>query len=81
MTAMKTQPTTSKWKRIMSFGTPGREFLRAALSGCGWLGETTEEEYDVPLRSTTYLNWWALKPSEIAKRFKAKLGTILLEAT
>jgi hypothetical protein len=55
------------------------DFLRDALSSCGWLGETTEGEYDVPLRSTTYLNWWALKPSEIAERFRAELRGLLWE--
>jgi hypothetical protein len=56
------------------------DFLRDGLTSCGWLGETTEEEYDVPMRSTTYLNWWALNPSDIAERFRATLRTILLEA-
>jgi hypothetical protein len=37
------------------------------LFSCGWCGEKTEEEYDIPLRSTTYLSWWAFKPSEIVK--------------
>ena len=35
------------------------------LFSCGWCGEKTEEEYDIPLRSTTYLR--ASKPSEIVK--------------
>ena len=48
------------------------------LFSCGWCGEKTEEEYDIPLRSTTYLR--AFKPSEIVK-FRAKLRRILLDAT
>jgi hypothetical protein len=42
-----------------------REFLDEVLFSCGWRGEKTEEEYDIPLRSTTYLR--AFKPSEIVK--------------
>jgi hypothetical protein len=42
-------------------------FLDEVLFSCGWRGEKTEEEYDIPLRSTTYLCWWAFKPSEIVK--------------
>jgi hypothetical protein len=59
-----------------------QEFLWESLSGCGWLGEKTEEPFDSsPGMSTTYLSWWALKPSEIVERFRAKLRRILLEAT
>jgi hypothetical protein len=56
------------------------EFLDAVLYSCGWLGEKTDEECDIPLRSTTYLSWWAFEPSQIAKRFRAKLRRILSEA-
>ena len=59
----------------------GREFLDEVLFDCGWVGEKTEEEYDVPLRSITYLSWWAFNPSQIVERFKAKLRRTLLEAT
>jgi len=58
-----------------------REFLDEVLFSCGWVGEKTEEEYDIPLRSTTYLSWWDSKPSEIVKRFEANLRRILLEST
>ena len=58
-----------------------KEFLRESLSGCGWLGEKTEEPFDSsPGLSTTYLRWWAFNPIETAERFRAKLRRILLEA-
>jgi hypothetical protein len=58
------------------------EFLDGVLSSCGWNGERTEEPFDsIPGQSTTYLYWWALEPSQIVKRFRAKLQRILLEAT
>ena len=57
------------------------EFLREGLSSCGWLGERTQEPFDSsPGMSTTYLSWWAFKPSEIVERFSAKLQGILLDA-
>ena len=57
-----------------------REFLDEILFSCGWLGEKTEEECDIPLRSTTYPSWWAFKPSWTVERLRTKLRTILLEA-
>ena len=66
MTATKTQPTTSDSDTDTEH-VRAREFLDEVLFSCGWGGEKTEEEYDIPLRSTTYLSWWAFKPSEIVK--------------
>jgi hypothetical protein len=57
------------------------EFLYEVLSSCGWQGEKTEVQFDMPMLSTTYLSWWAFKPREIVKRFRAKLRRILLEAS
>jgi hypothetical protein len=56
------------------------EFLDDVLFSCGWGGQRTEDVYEALMRSTTYLSWWASKPSEIAKRLRAKLRRILLEA-
>jgi len=58
------------------------DFLDEVLFSCGWLGDRTEEAFDYPqfCSSTTYLSWWALKPREIVKKFRAKLRRILLEA-
>jgi hypothetical protein len=58
------------------------DFLDEVLFSCGWLGDKTEEPFDYPLicASTTYLNWWAFKPREIVKKFRAKLRRILLES-
>jgi hypothetical protein len=59
-----------------------RECLDDVLFSCGWLGEKTEKPFDSsPGLSTTYLSWWAFKPSEIVERFRVELRTILLEAT
>jgi hypothetical protein len=42
--------------------------LQDYVDALGGLGGFDLEEYDsVPLRSTTYLSWWAFKPSEIVK--------------
>src|ERR1700731_2859336 len=68
MTATKTQPTTSDSTRILSM------CAHEVLFSCGWCGEKTEEEYDIPLRSTK----WTSKPSEAVKR---QLQRILLVAT
>jgi hypothetical protein len=58
-----------------------REFLDEVLSSCGWDGDRTEELFDsISGQSTTYLSWWAAKPREIVKKFRAKLQTLLLEA-
>ncbi len=58
----------------------GSSWTRFSSTAAG-SAKRLEEEYDVPLRSTTYLSWWAFKPSQIVERFKAKLRRILLEAT
>jgi hypothetical protein len=57
-------------------------FLEEVLTDCGWLGDRTEEPLDYGgfHCSSTYLNWWALKPRGIVKKFRAKLRRILLEA-
>jgi hypothetical protein len=55
------------------------DFLWEALHKCGWFGEKTEEQFDVPLLSTRCLSWWAFKPAEIVTKFRAKLRMILLE--
>ena len=58
------------------------EFLHKGLSDCGWRGETTEEAFNsAPGLSNLYLDWWALKPREIVKKFRIKLRKILLEST
>jgi hypothetical protein len=42
------------------------------LRSCGWKEDTTEWDYfEIPLMSTKYIDWWALKPREIVKRFRA----------
>jgi hypothetical protein len=58
------------------------EFLWEGLSGCGWHGEKTDEPFDsIPGMSTTYLCWWASKPSQVVESFRVKLRMILSEAT
>lgn len=58
------------------------KFLAGALANCGWLGERTESLIDsFPGMSGMYISWWALKPREIVKRFRAKLRKILLDAS
>jgi hypothetical protein len=58
------------------------DFLDEVLFSCGWLGDRTGEPLDYGgfYCSSTYLNWWAFKPREIVKKFRAKLRSILLEA-
>jgi hypothetical protein len=65
--------TDFEWKHVRE------DFLWEVLSKYGDL-HRTEEEFNVPLRSTTYLSWWASKPREIVKKFRAKLRSLLLEA-
>ena len=79
LTATKTQPTTSKWKRIMRFGTPGRSSWTMSSPAAAGAVKGLEEDFEALMRSTTYLSWWASKPSEIVERFRAKLRKILLE--
>jgi len=55
-------------------------FLDDVLSECGWLGERTEEPFERLMMSTTYQSWWADKPRDVVKKFRAKLRSILLEA-
>jgi len=56
-----------------------RDLLEELLCSCGnWI--TTEEDFEALMRSTTYRSLWTYKPREIAKRFRAKLRRILLEA-
>jgi hypothetical protein len=56
-----------------------RELLEDLLCSCGnWL--TTRKEFDAPMLSTMYQSWWTFKPREVAKKFRAKLRRILLEA-
>ena len=50
------------------------------LSGCGWMGEKTEVEVNIPFMSTAYLYWWPSSPREIVEKFRAKLQRMLLEA-
>ena len=79
--ATRQQPTSSQRTRIMRFGTLGMSSWKVFLFSCGWNGERTEEPFDsAPGLSTTYLSWWAFKPREIIKRFRARLRKILLEA-
>jgi hypothetical protein len=56
------------------------EFLWESLSGCGWMGERTKVQINIPLMSTAYLYWWASNPRAIVEKFRAKLQSVLLEA-
>jgi hypothetical protein len=58
-----------------------REFLDEVLFSCGWCGEKTEEEYDIPLRSTTYLELVGVQTERDRQTFRAKLRRILLDTT
>jgi hypothetical protein len=55
------------------------DFLWEALHEYGNLGRT-EEPFERLMMSTTYLSWWADKPRDIVKKFRAKLRSILLAA-
>jgi hypothetical protein len=61
MTATKTQPTITDSTRILSMCAPGSSWTRSSSAAAG--AAKRLREYDIPLRSTTYLR--AFKPSEI----------------
>jgi hypothetical protein len=70
------------WCSDNELGHARDDFLDEVLFSCGWLGDRTEEPFDYPpiCASTIYLSWWAFKPREIVKKFRARLRRILLEA-